>query len=962
VNEQDLSRFEAELKIALPQAYRELVLARAAELKSAGCFDDSLSAFWIDPDEVVEANKLERPQHSGTSYAFPRWWETFFLVGTNGGGAYYCLRLDNQPGLWMIGSDCGGTPRRVAPSLAAFVDRLLEEHEAEEEAATRRQAVFQEEEAEEARAAAEAGNERAQEWLNAKSPDPMFDYLDNLGRKLSPRRLRLFGIACCRRIWDTVTDADSRRAVLLAEAMVRGEAAPEEVASLRAHMNDKRQAIARGENPTRANLWCVGAAENLLQDDQDYLGKATTPAGGGDLLRVWYCVRAAVPWDSEVSQAQADLLREVVGNPFCPVHFEPGWRTPAAVALARAIESQDFDRMPELAEALAAAGCDNPRVLAHCRRKSGHVRGCWVLDALLGLNDPEPAEQEFTWDFHWQHPTIDNGDLKERLRAFGTDAAGKTDWDEKAALGFADWLESRGDRAWAGYIRVRCALDGKAPGENYPDLYEQYLETGAMRPGHARFGGFWFSGYRFTEDWWDDRSDDTEQGLPSQVDAVPPCEGSGPVAGLIQRLDALVRNTPVRGLDLDWHYAEEIAAVLDSPGARHLRRLSFANRPAEGKPGPVIVALARSPLAQTLERLDIGDGLRSDADVHALADTPFTRLRRLDLHAYIPVACSAKAVTRLMTAPWFRKLEWTDIGFSEECCETGMLQLAGMPRLHTLLLHIPPDRQVEALSRAGEFPALRRLYINSANLAGKGRQAFVQLKAPQLLELWLRNSKVNLTDVRALVASSLFGGLRALTFDGTMIDEKGLEAVAGSASGPALRILRISGGGNLTGKFRSLAESPLTRAGAFPELTTLELKYVYTARTRKDTAEFLRKLVLPRLRHLTLDWCGFDDECAEVLARNPAFATLTRLELKEAALSPKAAAKLFRSPHLQRLVELHIDPPLGEAQATFGQSIEVLLDPSLLPALAAGWLSTKGVAADIIQRLKALRPGLSIYQ
>src|SRR5262249_32755877 len=156
----------------------------------------------------------------------------------------------------------------------------------------------------------------------------------------------------------------------------------------------------------------------------------------------------------------------------CPVRLGPAWRTPAAVALARAIdESQDFDRMPELAEALAAAGCDNPRVLAHCRRKGSHVRGCWLLHDPLGLHDPQPPEQAFTWDFDWEHPTI-GGELKERLRAFGTDAAGNTDWDEKAALGFADWLESRGDRAWAGYIRVRCALDGQAPGENYPDLYE----------------------------------------------------------------------------------------------------------------------------------------------------------------------------------------------------------------------------------------------------------------------------------------------------------------------------------------------------------------------------------------------------------------------------------------------------------------------------------------------------------
>jgi hypothetical protein len=119
-----------------------------------------------------------------------------------------------------------------------------------------------------------------------------------------------------------------------------------------------------------------------------------------------------------------------------------------------------------------------------------------------------------------------------------------------------------------------------------------------------------------------------------------------------------------------------------------------------------------------LERLDIPDGIRSDADALALAEASFDRLRRPDLHAAVPVSCSAKAVTHLLTAPWSRQLERTLIGFSGHCCETGMLHIAGMPRLHTLGLWIPPDRQVLALARAGEFPALKRLFIHCAELSG----------------------------------------------------------------------------------------------------------------------------------------------------------------------------------------------------------------------------------------------------
>ncbi|WP_239465537.1 hypothetical protein [Gemmata sp. SH-PL17] len=80
------------------------------------------------------------------------------------------------------------------------------------------------------------------------------------------------------------------------------------------------------------------------------------------------------------------LLQCVFGNPFRPVAFAPEWRTGTAVILAAQMyESRTFDAMPILADALQDAGCNNDDILDHCRDpKQIHVRGCWVVDLVLG--------------------------------------------------------------------------------------------------------------------------------------------------------------------------------------------------------------------------------------------------------------------------------------------------------------------------------------------------------------------------------------------------------------------------------------------------------------------------------------------------------------------------------------------------------------------------------------------------
>jgi hypothetical protein len=88
----------------------------------------------------------------------------------------------------------------------------------------------------------------------------------------------------------------------------------------------------------------------------------------------------------ELFGARPILFREIFGNPFRPVAFNPAWRTTDVMLLARgSYDEKAFDRMPILADALQDAGCDSEDILHHLRDATAtHVRGCWALDLVLG--------------------------------------------------------------------------------------------------------------------------------------------------------------------------------------------------------------------------------------------------------------------------------------------------------------------------------------------------------------------------------------------------------------------------------------------------------------------------------------------------------------------------------------------------------------------------------------------------
>jgi hypothetical protein len=116
--------------------------------------------------------------------------------------------------------------------------------------------------------------------------------------------------------------------------------------------------------------------------------------------------------ESEVAH-QLLILRDIFGDQFGPVRNESRWLSwsggserwsllpsPRKIDFDRSwlewnncivrkmakeiYDKRAFDQMHALADALVQAGCTNADILTHCRSGGEHVRGCWVVDLLLG--------------------------------------------------------------------------------------------------------------------------------------------------------------------------------------------------------------------------------------------------------------------------------------------------------------------------------------------------------------------------------------------------------------------------------------------------------------------------------------------------------------------------------------------------------------------------------------------------
>ena len=220
------------------------------------------------------------------------------------------------------------------------------------------------------------------EWMTCTDTTPMLNFLKG---KISDRKLRLFACACCRRVGHLLTDERSQNAVELAERYADGEATAEELttayyqANVAFNANDPTDVSA-----TRASHLASAIAYSAVLYGAGCTSLATDAVADTVADISTNAVAYSVAKQGELA-AQCNGLLDLIGNPFRSVTIDPSWFTPTVLALANGIyQARAFDRMPILADALENAGCDNDDILAHCRQPIVHVRGCWVVDLILG--------------------------------------------------------------------------------------------------------------------------------------------------------------------------------------------------------------------------------------------------------------------------------------------------------------------------------------------------------------------------------------------------------------------------------------------------------------------------------------------------------------------------------------------------------------------------------------------------
>lgn len=267
------------------------------------------------------------------------------------------------------------------------------------------------------------------EWLACTDPLEMLALPE---ARSSERKLRLFLIACSRRVWHLLSPAYGR-AVELAERFADGAASPEELVQTLKRANSRHNkainqlrrarlaANLKGETfvvslKTQAPFEAFQAVfyacsePGLLQAHYHtftgrYREGSYTVMRGADGAAQAVAYESTPDGESSINETalaaerleQCRLLCDIIGNPFHTLTLSPAWLAwNDSIVLRLAQVAYDECILPPgtlnkthlavLADALEEAGCTDTEIIDHLRSPGPHVRGCFAVDLCLGLS------------------------------------------------------------------------------------------------------------------------------------------------------------------------------------------------------------------------------------------------------------------------------------------------------------------------------------------------------------------------------------------------------------------------------------------------------------------------------------------------------------------------------------------------------------------------------------------------
>lgn len=230
-------------------------------------------------------------------------------------------------------------------------------------------------------------------WLNANSAYDLLNLaIDIEMPQPNNRRLRLVGISLLRLVWDDLSPG-AQQAIVAGERHTEGLLSDDELSKagdIAANEFDpKTKPGRRDQNRSREyalHEFAISASEVARYDDDGgwpyWQRIVELPVlYGNSYERLGFA-------EEDVQPALVNCIRDIYGNPFREATLDLTLVTNDIDELAREIHANsDYERLPALGNAMRAAGCTNAEMLNHCSSEETHVRGCWVIDLLLGKND-----------------------------------------------------------------------------------------------------------------------------------------------------------------------------------------------------------------------------------------------------------------------------------------------------------------------------------------------------------------------------------------------------------------------------------------------------------------------------------------------------------------------------------------------------------------------------------------------